>query len=128
MFKGLGNLGNIASIVGKLQDLPDRMKELNEQMKSERVTARSTCGHVAVTMNGVGEVQSVVVDPVVMGGDGGQAVAPETLAQAIQDATNSAGTEAKQLYAGAVSQMASDLDLNLPGMDGLISSFTGGNG
>ncbi|SMP38340.1 hypothetical protein SAMN06265222_101113 [Neorhodopirellula lusitana] len=128
MFKGLGNLGNIASIIGKLQDLPDRMKELNEQMKSERVTANSSCGHVAITMNGVGEVQDVAVNPVALGAEGQQAVSHETLGQAIQDATNLAGAEAKQLYASAVSQMASDLDINLPGMEGLLSSFTGGNG
>lgn len=128
MFKGLGNLGNIASIFGKLQDLPDKMQTLNSQMKSERVTARSACGHVTVTMNGVGEVQSVDVDPAVLGGDGGVAVPAETLGQAIQDATNAAGGEAKQLYASAVSQLASDLDLNIPGIDGLLSSFTGGKG
>ncbi|EMI43034.1 YbaB/EbfC family nucleoid-associated protein [Rhodopirellula sp. SWK7] len=128
MFKGLGNLGNIASMIGKLQDLPQQMQALNDRMKSERVTASSNCGHVSVTMNGVGEVQSVDVSPEVFGGEGSTAVAPETLAQAIQDATNSAGTEAKQLYAGAVGQLANDLDLNIPGMDGLLSSLTGGNG
>lgn len=124
MFKGLGNLGNIASMVGKLQDLPDRMQQLNEQMKSERVNASSPCGHVSVTMNGVGEVQSVDVDPAVFE----KSIAPEVLGQAIQDATNHAGGEAKQLYASAVSQLASDLDLNFPGIDGLLSSFTGGKG
>ena len=41
MFKGLGNLGNIASMVGALQQLPEKMQELNEQMKSERVSASS---------------------------------------------------------------------------------------
>lgn len=38
MFKGLGNLGNIASMVGSLQELPEKMKELNERMKSETVS------------------------------------------------------------------------------------------
>jgi len=128
MFKGLGNLGNIASMVGKLQDLPDKMQSLNARMKSERVTASSACGHVSVTMNGVGEVQSVDVDPNVLGGEGEPAVPPETLGQAIQDATNAAGAEAKQMYAAAVSDLARELDLNLPGMDGLLSSLTGGNG
>ena len=30
MFKGLGNLGNIASMVGALQQLPEKMQELTE--------------------------------------------------------------------------------------------------
>ncbi|MCM2370596.1 YbaB/EbfC family nucleoid-associated protein [Aporhodopirellula aestuarii] len=128
MFKGLGglgNLGNIASMVGKLQDLPQQMQALNERMKSERVSASSPCGHVTVTMNGVGEVQSVDVNPQVFDDDQSS---PAALGQSIQYATNAAGSEAKQLYASAVGQLANDLDLNIPGMDGLLSSLTGGNG
>ena len=55
MFKGLGNLGNIASMVGALQQLPEKMQELNEQMKSERVSASSQCGNVHISMNGNSE-------------------------------------------------------------------------
>lgn len=128
MFKGLGNLGNIASMIGKLQDLPDHMRKLNDRMKSERVTASSDCGHVTVTMNGVGEVQSVDVSPAVFGEGSNGAVPPAKLGQAIQEATNSAGADAKQLYANAVSKLASDLDVNIPGMDGILASITGGNG
>lgn len=128
MFKGLGNLGNIASMIGKFQDLPDHMRRLNERMKSERVTANSACGHVTVTMNGVGEVQSVDVSAVVFGDGNDDAVTPEMLGQAIQVATNAAGADAKQLYAKAVSQLASDLDVNIPGMEGILASITGGNG
>lgn len=128
MFKGLGNLGNIASMIGKLQDLPDHMRKLNDRMKSERVTASSDCGHVTVTMNGIGEVQSVDVSPAVYGEGIDGAVPPAKLGQAIQEATNSAGADAKQLYANAVSKLASDLDVNIPGMDGILASITGGNG
>ncbi|TWT75309.1 YbaB/EbfC family nucleoid-associated protein [Allorhodopirellula solitaria] len=128
MFKGLGNLGNIASMIGKLQDLPDHMRQLNERMKSERVTASSSCGHVTVTMNGIGEVQAVDVSPEVFGEAASDALPPERLCQAIQEATNAAGADAKQLYADSVSQLASDLDVNIPGMDGILASITGGNG
>ncbi|TWU18443.1 YbaB/EbfC family nucleoid-associated protein [Allorhodopirellula heiligendammensis] len=128
MFKGLGNLGNIASMIGKLQDIPDHMRQLNDRMKSERVTASSSCGHVTVTMNGVGEVQNVDVSPEVFGAGTDSALPPERLGAAIQEATNSAGADAKQLYANAVSQLASDLDVNIPGMDGILASITGGNG
>lgn len=128
MFKGLGNLGNIASMIGKFKELPDHMRKLNDRMKSERVTASSDCGHVTVTMNGVGEVQSVDVNPAVFGEGNAAAMPPRELGQAIQDATNSAGADAKQLYAKAVSDLASDLDVNIPGMDGILASITGGNG
>jgi len=128
MFKGLGNLGNIASMIGKMKDLPEQMQALNERMKSERVSASSPCGHINVTLNGVGEVQAVEVNPAVFGDEQSGAVSTETLGQAIQEATNTAGRQAKQLYADSISQLASEMDLNIPGMDGLLSSLTGGNG
>ena len=117
MFKGLGNLGNIASMVGSLQHLPDKMKELNERMKSETVSASSGCGTIHITMTGTGHVQSVKIDGDLQG---------EELEQAIQDATNAAGAAAKQLYAEAISKMVEDMDLQLPGLDNVLSSLTGG--
>ena len=117
MFKGLGNLGNIASIVGSLQQMPDKLKELNERMKSEVVTASSGCGKVKIEMNGVGHVQSVTIDDQVKGHE---------LEVAILEATNAAGAAAKALYAESIHQMATDMDLNVPGIDGLLTSLTGG--
>lgn len=128
MFKGLGNLGNIASIVGKLKDVPERMQQLNDQMKAERVTATSSCGHVTVTMNGVGEVQSVVVDPNALNQSDDLSATAENMGGAIQEATNTAGADAKKMYADGVSKSLSDMDINIPGIDGLLSSFTGGQG
>lgn len=118
MFKGLGNLGNIASMVGSLQELPEKMKELNERMKSETVSASSGCGKVNVTMSGTGHVQSVSIED-----DG---LSGTDLEVAIQDAANAAGAAAKQLYAEAISHMVSDMDLNLPGLDSVITNLTGG--
>ena len=117
MFKGLGNLGNIASMVGSLQELPDKMKDLNERMKSETVSASSGCGTVNVTLSGTGHVQSVKIDGELSGHD---------LEQAIQEATNAAGAAAKQLYAEAISQMVSDMDLSLPELDNVLTHLTGG--
>ena len=117
MFKGLGNLGNIASMVGSLQELPEKLKELNERMKSETVSASSGCGKVNVSMSGTGHVQSVMIDDALQGAE---------LEQAVQDATNAAGAAAKQLYAEAISHMVNDMDLNLPGLENVITNLTGG--
>ena len=117
MFKGLGNLGNIASMVGSLQELPDKMKELNERMKLETVSASSGCGKVNVIMSGTGHVQSVKI---------GEGLSGHELEHAIQEATNASGAAAKQLYAEAISQIVGDMDLNLPGLDNVLTSLTGG--
>ena len=118
MFKGLGNLGNIASMMGSLQQLPDKLKDLNERMKSETVSASSGCGKVNVSMSGSGHVQSVTIEDGLSGTE---------LEQAVQDATNAAGAAAKQLYAEAISHMVNEMDLDLPGLDNVIANLTGGS-
>jgi len=117
MFKGLGNLGNITSMVGALQQLPDRMKDLNERMKDEEVSASSSCTKVVVVMNGVGHVRSVGISV--------EATDSAELERAVQEATNEAHAAAKKLYADAVHEMVNDMNLNIPGIEGMISSFTG---
>ena len=117
MFKGLGNLGNIASMVGSLQQLPEKLQELNERMKSEVVTASSGCGKVNVAMNGVGHVQSININDELKGHE---------LEVAILEATNAAGAAAKALYAESIHQMATEMELNVPGIDGFLSTLTGG--
>ena len=117
MFKGLGNLGNIASMVGSLQHLPDKMKDLNERMKGETVTVSSGCSRVTVVMNGVGHIEAIEITDGLTGHE---------LEQAVREASNAAAAAAKQLYAEAISQMVSDMNLNLPGIDGVLKSLTGG--
>lgn len=117
MFKGLGNLGNIASMVGSLQQLPDRLKTLNEQLRQETVSATSSCSRALVVMNGIGHVESVQLSEELQGTE---------LEHAVKEATNAAGAAAKQLYAEAIAQMAEDMDLKVPGIEGMLSSLTGG--
>ncbi len=119
MFKGLGNIGNIASMMGSLQKLPDRMKELNDQMKSESVGASSACGTVRVVMSGTGHVELVTISE--------NDLSQEELATAVADATNAAGAAAKQLYAEAISRLVDEMDLKIPGLDSVISTLTGGH-
>ncbi|MCC9601677.1 YbaB/EbfC family nucleoid-associated protein [Stieleria sp. JC731] len=117
MFKGLGNLGNIASMMAAFKDLPEKMQQLNQQMQSEHVTGTSECGFVMVTVNCVGEVQSVsIVEENLSTGE---------TEKATLDAANKAGTEAKQRYADAIRQMVADMNLDMPGVEGLLTSFTG---
>ena len=122
MFKGLGNLGNLASMVGAFQELPEKMKELNARMEAEHVSGASSCGRVTVVVNCVGKVQSVSISET-----GDEQVMETTVMEvAVLEATNIAGATAKQTYADAIRQMAADMNLDLPGMDGLLTSFTGG--
>ena len=117
MFKGLGNLGNITAMVGAFQELPQRMQELNAQMQNESVAATSSCGRVTVELTCTGKALSIKIEQDDLG--------KEQIEQATLDAVNQAGALAKQRYAEAVAEMAGDMNLNIPGIEGMISSMTG---
>lgn len=117
MFKSLGGLGNLTSILGNLHHVGPRMQQVAEEMRSERITASAGDGAVEVTINGIGEVQELRVIT--------EARDHMHLEIWIIEATNTAGASAKQKYAAAITQVANDLNLNLPGLDSLLGSLTG---
>ena len=117
MFKGLGGLGNMASMLGAVQQLPEKIKALNDQMKSEVVTGQSDCGRVTMSMTGTGVVQKVNIDPELSGSD---------LELAVASASNNAGTAAKERFAQAAKTMAEDMNLELPGLENMIKNMAGG--
>lgn len=118
MFKGLGNLGNIASMMGAFQELPSKMQELNVRMQSEHVSGTSNCGRVTVVCNCVGQVQNVSISD--------DDIPKAELELAVLEATNQAGATAKQTYADSIREMVAGMNLDIPGIDGLLTSFTGG--
>ena len=101
MFKGLGNLGNIASLMSAFKDLPEKMQELNRRMQDEHVSGQSVCGRVTVTVNCVGEVKSVTITE--------ETLTVTETEQATVEATNSAGATAKQTYSDAIRDMVSEM-------------------
>lgn len=120
MFKGLGaigGLGNMASMIGAAQQLPEKLKELNETMKNETVVADSDCGRVTMTVSCTGVVQNVKIRA-----DSD----PNDLESAVASASNNAGVLAKQKFAAAAAAMARDMNLDFPGMDDMIENLAGG--
>jgi len=115
-----GGLGNMASLLSSAQQIPAKMQQLTEQLKKEHIHGSSADGTVKVTMNGVGQMQSIEVDP--------SARESSQLESSIVEATNKASDAAKQRYAEAVSKMATDMNIKIPGLDGLLANLaSGGN-
>ena len=56
MFKGLGNLGNIGSLLKQAQEMGSKWEAVNEQLKLQRAVGTAGGGMVEVEVNGVGEV------------------------------------------------------------------------
>ena len=117
MFKGLGNLGNIASMMAAFKDLPQKMQELNARMQTEHVRGDSSCGRVYVIVNCVGQVQLVKIVE--------QGLSDGEIEQAVVEATNAAGAAAKQTYAEAIREMVANMNLDIPGIDGILTSLIG---
>ena len=118
MFKGLGNIGNLASMMGAMKELPEKVRDLNARMQDEHVSGKSSCGRVTVTVNCVGQVQSVAISE--------ENIPNAELEPAIVEATNQAGATAKQTYGQAIRDLVAEMNIDLPGVDGFLTSLTGG--
>ncbi len=70
MFKGLGNLANISSLIKQAQQMSGKLQQVNEELKTRRVEGGAGGGMVTVEVNGIGEVIRCRIDPsLVSGGD-----------------------------------------------------------
>lgn len=118
MFKGLGNLGNIANLMQQAQSMGGRMEEINNKLKGERVQGAAGGGMVEVEVNGLGEVLKLTIEPSLI--EKGEAGMIEDLVPA---AINQAQAKAKQLHADSMKTLTEGL--NLPGLGDAISKFTG---
>ena len=63
MFKGLGNLGDMAGMMKKAQEMQTRMAELQEQLHTITVTGESGAGLVKATCSARGELRGLDIDP-----------------------------------------------------------------
>ena len=118
MFKGLGDLANIGSLMKQAQEMGGKMKQLTEELKSKRVTGSAGAGLVEVEANGIGEVLAVRIDPSLFAKQDRELV--EDLLPA---AINAAQQKSKALYAEQMQSIAGGL--NLPGLGDALTQFGG---
>lgn len=115
MFKGLGNL---ASLMKQAKQMGSRMEEVNQQLKEQRATGSAGADLVQVEVNGLGEVQRVMIDPsLIEAGD------REMIEDLLPAAFNQANAKAKQLHMEAMRGLTDGMEL--PGLDEAMSQITG---
>lgn len=120
MFKGLGNLANISSLIKQAQQMSGKLQQVNEELKTRRVEGGAGGGMVTVEVNGIGEVIRCRIDPsLVSGGD------RELIEDLLPAAVNSALAKAKELHAEAMKSVAAGLDV--PGLNDMLSQLSGGD-
>ena len=114
------SLGNIFSVVRKAQEMGGKMQEFNDQLRSQRTTGAAGGGLVTVEVNGLGEMLRLTIDPMLM-----ERQDREMIEDLVPAAVNQAKEKAQHLHADAMKDMVSDL--NMPGLEDVISRFTPGD-
>ena len=110
MFGGMGNMGNMAGMMKKVQKMQNEMKKMQDELKRRTVDVTAGGGAVKIIMNGDKQVQSLVIDPA--------AVDPEDvemLQDLISAAVNEAIKKVDDMMATEMGKLTSRLGLP-PGM------------
>ncbi|MFT7638912.1 MAG: DNA-binding YbaB/EbfC family protein [Pirellulaceae bacterium] len=118
VFKGLSNL---ASLMRQASQMGGKVQEINDKLKSERVSAQAGGGMVEAEANGLGELIRVKIDPALV--EKGEREMIEDLVTA---AVNQVSAKAKQLHIEAMKEMTGGMDL--PGLDDALAQITPGGG
>ncbi len=63
MFGGMGNMGNMAGMMKKVQKMQNEMKKMQDELKRKTVEATSGGGAVKIVMDGEKQVQQLIIDP-----------------------------------------------------------------
>jgi DNA-binding YbaB/EbfC family protein len=116
VFQGLTNL---AGLMRQAQQMGGKMQEINQRLKSERVTASVAAGMVEVEANGLGEILRLKIDPQLL--ERGEL---EMLEDLVPAAVNEAVAKAKQRHVEAMKGLTQGLDL--PGLEKALEQFAGG--
>ena len=63
MFDDIGNMGNMACLMKKIQNMQNDMKKMQEELKRKTVEVTAGGGAVKVVMDGEKRVQSLTISP-----------------------------------------------------------------
>ena len=63
MFGGMGNMGQMAGMMKKVQKMQNEMKKMQDELKRKTVDVTAGGGAVKIVMNGEKQVQSLTIDP-----------------------------------------------------------------
>jgi nucleoid-associated protein EbfC len=120
MFKGLSNL---TSLFKQAQELGGRMRQMNEDLKSQKAVGSAGGAMVEVEVNGLMEVLACRIQPQLF-----QEGDRELIEDLITAATNQALAKARELHAEAMKQLSGNMNIELPGLNEAITRLMGGAG
>ena len=113
MFKGLGQMGDMAKMMKAAQEMQQKMASLQEEMHNLMVTGESGAGLVKATCTAKGELKGLDIDPSIFNADDKEVVEDLILA-AIKDAQQKASARAKEEMGKITEGMGLPKDMDLP--------------
>ena len=113
MFKGLGQLGDMAGMMKKAQEMQQKMADLQEEMHSIMVEGESGAGLVKATCTAKGELKGLDIDPSIFNSDDKEVVEDLILA-AIKDAQAKAQQRSEEEMQKLTSELGLPADMKMP--------------
>ncbi|MET4130297.1 DNA-binding YbaB/EbfC family protein [Roseovarius sp. MBR-38] len=113
MFKGLGQMGDMAKMMKAAQEMQQKMAALQEDMHQITVTGESGAGLVKATCTAKGELKALDIDPSIFNADDKEVVEDLILA-AIKDAQSRAQDKVKEEMGKLTESMGLPKDMKLP--------------
>ena len=113
MFKGLGQMGDMAKMMKAAQDMQQKMTELQEDMHNIIVEGESGAGLVKASCTAKGELKGLDIDPSIFNSDDKEVVEDLILA-AIKDAQSKASERAQAEMSKLTEGMGLPAGMKLP--------------
>ena len=113
MFKGLGQMGDMAKMMKAAQEMQQKMAALQEEMHNLMVTGESGAGLVTATCTAKGELKGLDIDPSIFNSDDKE-VGEDLILAAIKDAQTKATERAQEEMSKLTEGMGLPKDMKLP--------------
>lgn len=113
MLKGLGQLGDMAGMMKKAQEMQSKMAQLQEDLATATVTGESGAGLVKATSTAKGELTALDIDPSIFNSDDKEVVEDLILA-AIKDAQQKASEKSNEEMSKLTEGLGLPADMKLP--------------
>lgn len=104
MFKGLGQLGDMAKIMKQAKEMQDKVMQAQERLADIMVTGEAGAGMVTCTANAKGELKGLNIDPSLFNADDKEVV-EDLIIAAIKEAQVKASEAAQREMAKATEGM-----------------------
>ena len=113
MFKGLGNLGDMAGMMKKAKEMQAKMAEMQDNLGSITVTGESGAGLVRATATAKGELTALDIDPSIFSAEDKE-VAEDLILAAIKDAQAKAAERSQEERRKITEGLGLPADMKLP--------------